>query len=89
MITLDGGTGDVYLGAIPTLEPSCTGLTNAGNPKSSETSASARSSSTTTNCGVEIPMAAHISLQRCLSMARAEPSTPLPVYGNPNSSRAP
>jgi hypothetical protein len=61
------------------LEPSCTGLTKIGRPRSATTASQSVLASRIAKRGVGRPAASHTSLVRHLSMAMAEAITPLPV----------
>jgi len=63
----------------PMVEPSRAGFTITGMPRSSETFSQSVVERTIAKRGVGMPEASHTSLVRHLSMASAEPITPLPV----------
>ena len=64
---------------MPTLEPWDAGLTIIGSRKRLSATARSASERNTTNSGVGTPIAAARRLVRSLSIAIAEPVTPLPV----------
>src|ERR1700687_2946183 len=74
---------------MPMDEPARAGLTISGSPSLATTAHQSVLSSTTSYCGVGIPLAIQTSLVRHLSIASADAITPLPVYGIPRTSSAP
>src|SRR5258708_32654923 len=73
----------------PIVEPSREGLTTTGRPRCPATLAQSVDCFTIAKRGVGIPEASQTSLVRHLSIASAEPITPLPVYGMRSVSSAP
>ena len=67
---------------MPIEEPSFAGFTISGRPSRCATALKSVFFSRTAYGGVGRPSASHRRLVRSLSMASAEASTPLPVYGN-------
>ena len=61
------------------VEPSRAGFTMSGSPSTSRTFCQSVRGPTMAKRGVGTPEASHTSLVRHLSMASAEPITPLPV----------
>src|SRR5258706_2193840 len=73
----------------PIVDPSRAGLMTTGRPRCSATLVQSVAFFTIAKRGVGIPEASHTSLVRHLSIASAEPITPLPVYGMRSVSSAP